>query len=338
MEAALKRPDSVGKAPAVRHYEGWQTRVAEAEVAPLALRYQAGMEALRLLEARLGPVILSILRPYGAVELPGSVTPQDLQQQSRMALAGVAQEWGQGGSFLAYFFRRFPSEMAGYIRRSRRAEEGAEGGAAASRLGGAGLAALEEELVGLPERDRQVIRLRSVEGLSTAEVGRRLGVGQGTVGRIYRQGWSRLGGGWRPDSNWQPGILRVVRALHVVAGPNRRLPGRRWVVAATGLSRSEVKQVLAELEAAGAVEGRYERVAGRLVERTWAATLARVDAARRRAPSGTVTGAGALDPDALKKQAGDLEQKLYEYERQLGLDPLTPEDLVAAGLRSRSGP
>lgn len=72
-------------------------------------------------------------------------------------------------------------------------------------------------------------------------------------------------------------MSRLVTALHLAAGPDRRLPNRDWAMSAAGLKRLEYDQLMAHLEEAGAIRGRRHRHSGYLVEPNAAATLARLE-------------------------------------------------------------
>src|SRR5437870_10935851 len=93
--------------------------VAEADAAALVLRYQQGEhEALACLHEALRPAILACLRRYRAIDLPPTVTVQDLHQQSWVILADLATRWRPGGSFLAYFFQSFSNQIGRFVQRA----------------------------------------------------------------------------------------------------------------------------------------------------------------------------------------------------------------------------
>lgn len=249
--------------------------VAEAEAAALVLRYQAGeSDALDLLHQRLEPAILSLLRRYRSGPLPPSLTQQDLRQQSWIVLAELARRWRPRGSFLAYFFRSFPGAISRYVRRAQPAARAAL--AESAPVYDAGDSdrgtSLEEELAALDELDREILLLRSLDFLNMDDIARLLGVPRSTAYRHYRRARSLLGRPQGPDPEPTPPMLRLVRALHALAHADGRLPGRDRVLAASGLSRTQFYQLMAEFEAGGAISGRGPRAAGRLVERDVAAT------------------------------------------------------------------
>jgi len=182
--------------------------VTETEAAALVTRYQTGeAEALSLLQERLGRAIGSMLRRYRTVELPSTLTYQDLTQQSWVILAELVRRWRPPGSFLAYFFRSFPREVDRYLvrarpgRRTRHASVIAvphdELVAAAGRVAGHDpfadrSAAGIDEIASLPAQQRAVLVLRTMEGSTFDAIGQKLHLSRASAHRIYRRAIARL--------------------------------------------------------------------------------------------------------------------------------------------------
>lgn len=182
--------------------------VTEAEASALVKRYQAGeAEALALLHARLTRAIATALRRYRGAQLPSTVAPQDLTQQSWIILAELARRWRPTGSFLAYFFRSFPHEVERYLQRSRPgrltrqvhviAVPHDELLGTASKLAGRdpftdSAADWTDEIASLPPDQRAALVLRTMEGSSFDAIGRILHVSRASAHRLYRRAVARL--------------------------------------------------------------------------------------------------------------------------------------------------
>lgn len=275
--------------------------VADAAIRALAVRYQAGDgEALGTLYERLRPAIGAVLRRYRGPGLPGTITTYDVAQESWVVLAELASRWRPSGSFLAYFLRSFPGRMHRYVQRARppRHTQSLDGATAAhdaplsqtERTAGA-VAAVEEavlwseDLASLPPNERAACILRVIEGRDFNAVARALKVSRASAHRIFRRALDRLAastfsleGETRAEGR-PSDVVRLVRALHALAGPDGALPGRRRIMAAVGVGRRQAAALMAQLEAAGAVAERGPSRPGRLVEATRAGTLERLRAA-----------------------------------------------------------
>lgn len=267
----------------------------EVEAAALVLRYQQGdPDALGQLYHLLEVAILAVLLHYGASQPPSTLKWRDLVEQSGVVLAELAQRWRPGGAFLAYFMRAFPGAIA---RQARRAER--SGHLPAAKGERADPEPREErddreldgpystaDLATLPDLERQIVLLRAFEGESMTAIASQLGMDWSVAYRLYTRARARLEGRERPlEGGESIAMKRLVQALHIAADPDRRLPGRAWAMAAGGLKRLEYDQLMGQLEAVGAIYGTGHNRRGFLVERTPAATLARVgirDGARRR--------------------------------------------------------
>jgi hypothetical protein len=237
--------------------------------------------------------ILAVLLHYRDLQRPSALTLADLQDQSRIVLTELAQRWRPGVSFLGYFFDGFPSAIARHVHRAQPAGnralaacDAADGalpgpvqGAAGSPQGPFSAA----DMASLPELERQVVLLRVFAAQDMHAIARQVGVSVTTAYRRYQRAIGRLEGRTRsPGDGGSVAMRRLVQALHVAAGPEGHLPGKAWAMAAAGLNRLEYDQLMAHLAGAHAITGRGPRVAGRLVERDAAATLARLGEGGRR--------------------------------------------------------
>jgi RNA polymerase sigma factor (sigma-70 family) len=187
---------------------GPRSPVAEPEAAALVVRYQDGdPEALSLLHDRLGPIILSVLRPYRTATLPSAVTYQDVVQQTWIILAELAERWQPHGSFLAYFFRSFPRSLRRYVtvagahRGSKRARVVSvpydELLRAADAHGGihqeSEYLLWRQQVEGLPPEQRVAITMHVLDGESFEVIGRTLGISRASAYRLYRRALESLG-------------------------------------------------------------------------------------------------------------------------------------------------
>lgn len=252
----------------------------EADAAALVLRYQAGeADGLSALHRLLEPAIRSVVGRYRPAELPSALSMQDVSQQSWVVLAELAGRWRPGGSFLAYFFRSFPLAIARYVRRARSAGPTAIAEAEAGYLASdpAENALWAEQLADLSRGERLAFLLHTVDQRDFDAIGCALGVSRATAHRLYQRARGRLAARLDgPGGPRQPPMVRLVRALHAGVRRDGCLPGRRRVLAVAALTRSQYEALMAQLQAAGAVEARASGASGRLVGRTPAETLARL--------------------------------------------------------------
>jgi DNA-directed RNA polymerase specialized sigma24 family protein len=277
--------------------------VTEDEVAPLALRYQGGeREALELLHDRLAPIILSVLRPYRTAELPPTLTYQDVTQQTWIILGELTMRWQPHGKFLGFFFQSFPRSVQRFVARAgaRRGKSApavisvpyddlvrAADARGSTELEGSRLASMPV-LAGLPPDQRTAFLMR-MDGADFETIGAAVKISRASAHRAYRAAIAALQeapqlAAERPTGDATSGARsdeeRLVRALHLLGGPQRSLVGRRRATEAAGISRGRFDTLMAELEAAGAVTGRGPRRLGVLVDTTTEATLARLAAHR----------------------------------------------------------
>lgn len=260
-------------------------RVDERKAAELVARYQEGDPgALEALHACLVPAIRSAFRGHRTGELPVPITLQDLRQQSWIVLAELAARWQPQGSFVGYFFRSFPREIDRYIRQARRADRAvlalgvAEAEPAYELEDPIAAAQWTDELRELPAAERGVFLLRTVEHRDFATIAELMDLSRSSAHRLYLRARAHLADQFDATAarEGDAPMLRLVRSLHAGAGPDGSIPGRRWVMARTGLSRTEYESLMRRLRAAGALVDRGFRASGRLADASAAATLARL--------------------------------------------------------------
>ncbi len=288
-------------------------REREEGISRLALRYRSGdRAALGELHAALEPAIRAFLRPHliACRSLPPGVEPEDLFQQSYVALAEAALEWeaDQHDNFVPYFLRSFPWRIDRYLRSqtpSRRSTRlrlysvphdllmeqigdraGMDGRDWDEVLGCA------EVLRGLPRPHSQVVRLHLYHGLPFAEVGRVLGISRSSAHELFGRaiplmrsmlagppagskvadGASRVRTGVSPDS-----LRRCVEVLHMLSTDNAQLPGRELLCREAGLTWREHKEIMSRLSARGCVVGRRRGYPGSLACGSPAETMRRLE-------------------------------------------------------------
>jgi DNA-directed RNA polymerase specialized sigma24 family protein len=182
-----------------------ETRGVQAdEINRLARRYQNGdRAALAGLHAAVAPVLRSALRRSVWRGLPGALQLADLDQQSWLILATLAERWEprQGVDFAAYVGCTFPWALARYLR-SQSPERRAQGCQVFSRAHERVVAALEEAadtdgrdwdealycgelLREIEPRARAALWLHAVECRSFSDVAEQLGVPRGTAYDLY---------------------------------------------------------------------------------------------------------------------------------------------------------
>ncbi len=180
----------------------------EARISALALRYRSGdLDTLGELYAELAPFIASALRPYvtGPRHLPPDIDPEDLYQQAFVELAEAVLDWepGRRANFLPYFYRSFPWRIDHYLRSRTPARRtgrfqilSAPHDLLMDRLAAntgpdgrdwAGDLAWVELLRRLPAQCRQVVQMHVLDGLSFAEVARRMGIGRSTAHDAFKR-------------------------------------------------------------------------------------------------------------------------------------------------------
>ncbi|MFO7922014.1 MAG: RNA polymerase sigma factor [Nioella sp.] len=149
--------------------------------------------AARVLTARLLPRVLS----HAARVLGDRVEAEDVAQEAMLRLWRAAADWQPGGAKPSTWLYRVTANLAvDRLRKSGRAvglddgpepEDDAPG--PEDRLQRAGrMAALDAALARLPERQRQAVVLRHVEGLSNPEISEVLGIGVEAVESLTARG------------------------------------------------------------------------------------------------------------------------------------------------------
>jgi RNA polymerase sigma factor (sigma-70 family) len=278
----------------------------EDEPSQLALALRAGDQSvLPALHRALRPLMRSAFARYsqrpGA--LPAMLDPSDLEQESWLILADLAQRWRPaGGAFGAYFRVSFPWELARYVKHnspSRRARGvlvlGAElpdiQEALDLRTGADGREwdgdlAWSELLESLSEMERAVLLLHLGNQKSFRAIGQALKITRPSAFRLYQRALRqversgvRVGrqtidlGARDPNAAGDAELTRLVRALHAGALGTGSLPGRAWLMARTGLTERRLNRLMARLVEAGCIVERSRRRAGRLAHASPRETL-----------------------------------------------------------------
>jgi RNA polymerase sigma factor (sigma-70 family) len=235
--------------------------------------------------------------------LPATLERNDLLQESWLILANLARRWRPTSSFAAYFRASFPWALARYVRRhspSRRArgvlvlgaehpdvqeqidlQAGADGREWDHDL------AWAERLEHLTEGERAVLLLHLADQRPFSDVAQALQLTRPAAYRLYRRALKRVQGSpirvsgrtvlLDADSlnqDLEGELPELVRALHQGAHDDRRLPGRDWLSAQTGLSEQRIARLIGLLVEAGCIRDRGPRRAGYLVHPTADETLA----------------------------------------------------------------
>ena len=131
--------------------------------------------AARILTARLLPRVLN----HAARVLGDRVEAEDVAQEAMMRLWRAAADWHSDGAKVSTWLYRVTANLAvDRLRRSGRAvgldetDEPADDGLAADdrMIRADRMAALDSALATLPERQRQAVVLRHIEGVSNPEI------------------------------------------------------------------------------------------------------------------------------------------------------------------------
>lgn len=140
----------------------------------LVLYGNGDADAARVLAARLMPRVLS----YATRVLRDPAEAEDVAQEAMLRLWRVAPEWRQGEAKVSTWLYRVVANLCtDRLRRGRNVDidsiaepEDDAPGAEARIQDAARLAALDGALQALPERQRQAVVLRHIEGLSNPEI------------------------------------------------------------------------------------------------------------------------------------------------------------------------
>lgn len=170
--------------------------LAEATDEALLVLYANGdREASRSLTARLAPRVLG----YASRLLADRAEAEDVTQEAMLRLWRVAPQWRQGEARVSTWLYRVVTNLCTDRRRSRhrRAADGLDEapevadsapGAEAGLIEAARMAALTAALQALPDRQRQAVVLRHIEGLSNPEIALVMEIGVEAVESLTARG------------------------------------------------------------------------------------------------------------------------------------------------------
>ena len=176
----------------------------------LLVLYASGdPDAARLLTGRLAPRVLG----YAARLLADRAEAEDVTQEAMLRLWRVAPDWRAGEAQVSTWLYRVVTNLVTDQRRARArrpavtldaAPEVAAGGkgVVAGLIEADRLLALEAALASLPDRQRQAVVLRHIEGLANPEIAQIMDVGVEAVESLTARGKRALVAilaGRRPD-------------------------------------------------------------------------------------------------------------------------------------------
>ena len=161
----------------------------------LVLYANGDPEAARLLSARLAPRVLG----YATRLLSDRTEAEDVTQEAMLRLWRIAPDWRTGDAQVSTWMYRVVTNLCTDLRRARvrrpglaldDAPEVVAGGqsAVASMIEAERMAALNAALGVLPDRQRQAVVLRHIEGLSNPEIGAIMGLGVEAVESLTARG------------------------------------------------------------------------------------------------------------------------------------------------------
>jgi RNA polymerase sigma-70 factor (ECF subfamily) len=164
----------------------------------LMVRYTNGDPlAARLLTLRLVPLV----QRYAARLLGDRAEAEDVAQEAMLRLWRIAPDWRQGEARVTTWLYRVVTNLCtDRLRRARpkglddvaEPEDGAPG-AAARMIEADRVAALDQALAQLPDRQRQAVVLRHLEGLSNPEIAQAMDIGVEAVESLVARGKRALG-------------------------------------------------------------------------------------------------------------------------------------------------
>lgn len=165
----------------------------ETEEADLLARFGAGDEvAARLLATRLTPLALRV----AARMLGDRVEAEDVAQEAMLRLWRMAPDWQPGSAKVSTWLYRVTVNLCSDRLRRRRnvaldtvpePEDGAAG-VPEQMMDADRAAALEAALLRLPERQRQAVVLRHLEGLGNPEIAAIMDIGVEAVESLVARG------------------------------------------------------------------------------------------------------------------------------------------------------
>jgi RNA polymerase sigma factor (sigma-70 family) len=170
--------------------------LAEVSDETLLVLYANGdRQASRMLTERLAPRVLS----YAQRLLGDRAEAEDVTQETMLRLWRVAPDWRRGEAKVSTWAYRVVTNLCTDLRRARSrrpaqalddAPEVADGGksAVAVLIEADRMAALQAALDLLPERQRQAVVLRHIEGMANPEIAVILGVGVEAVESLTARG------------------------------------------------------------------------------------------------------------------------------------------------------
>ncbi|WP_166416655.1 RNA polymerase sigma factor [Cochlodiniinecator piscidefendens] len=158
----------------------------------LVLYGNGDREAARVLTLRLSPRVLG----FAIRMLKDRAEAEDVVQEAMLKLWNIAQEWRQGEAKVSTWLYRVVSNLCtDRLRRKRGVglDEIAEPlddapGAEATLQTHARLSALDAALLQLPERQRQAVILRHIEGLKNSEIAEIMNVGVEAIESLTARG------------------------------------------------------------------------------------------------------------------------------------------------------
>lgn len=161
----------------------------------LVLYANGDASAARLLTRRLLPAVLG----YAARLLGDRAEAEDVAQEAMIRLWRIAPEWRPGEAKVTSWLYRVVTNLCTDRHRARRRraadalddvpEPADDGPGAEARLQAAArLSALDAALAVLPDRQRQAVVLRHIEGFSNPEIAEVLGIGVEAVESLTARG------------------------------------------------------------------------------------------------------------------------------------------------------
>lgn len=173
----------------------------QSDEALLALYAQGDRMAARALVLRFSPRVLG----YAARLLGDRAEAEDVAQEAMLRLWRIAPEWRAGEARVATWLYRVVTNLVTDRQRSRRRRGGTalddapepaddQPGALTRLIDADRMAALDQALGALPERQRQAVVLRHIEGLANPEIATIIGVGVEAVESLTARGKRALAG------------------------------------------------------------------------------------------------------------------------------------------------
>ncbi|WP_147124327.1 RNA polymerase sigma factor [Shimia ponticola] len=158
----------------------------------LVLFANGDREAARLLTIRLAPIVLS----HAARVLGDQAEAEDVTQEALMRLWKIAPDWRQGEAKVTTWLYRVTANLCTDRLRKRRPSglddvpepDDGRPSVAQSMQDAARAEALQQALMTLPERQRQAVVLRHIEGRANPEIGEILGISTEAVESLTARG------------------------------------------------------------------------------------------------------------------------------------------------------